>query len=396
MNRYIRSGSANSTDAFIYHQSHSRSHRLPIPLASNLSSPNSVGTRARSTIGHTINQSQEVHHYRNSLNVAYDRPTKIPISGINTVIQSSSKSSTTTLNESSSTSTKKKKTPSPKLTNKKNNSNRSTKKNSDGSSTDSTESISSMSSGSPKRATQVFQENNQSELNTAENVDEAVLIKRLAELEGINKKNIEQLKRLEQDYSSSQSNIEIPITIQLAKNAAAGNNRPVKKRTGMSPDIYAVIYDKSNSTSGKTVTKTRYDGPDLTPVLSTSSMQSPQLSPASQVSTSVQESSFTSTQSSSSTALTNESKVDLEGEKQVAVDEVQSSIDIEIYNTNNQIDDYNDYSLRHSTHLRPKVNQRKQKPYRVECTDYTHEDKSQVIVVCTINLTMIITRINNL
>ncbi len=69
---------------------------------------------------------------------------------------------------------------------------------------DSTDSVSSVSSGSAKPGL----------ADNAQTEDE--IVKRLAELEGINRKNIEQLKKLEQDYSAARVQQEIPISIRLA------------------------------------------------------------------------------------------------------------------------------------------------------------------------------------
>lgn len=100
------------------------------------------------------------------------------------------------------------------------------KKSSDGGSSCSSESISSINShGSALKL-----DGDVSLINSVSDDTEsaAQIIKRLAELEGINKKNIEQLKKLEQDYSS-QSNIEIPINIQLAKNKSKAIAQSSKK-----------------------------------------------------------------------------------------------------------------------------------------------------------------------
>ncbi len=168
------------------------------------------------------------------------------------------------------------------------------------------------------------------------------------------------------------------ITNPCGKDKNQAEVRPIRKRS-KTPEIFAIIYDKNTSSSTKTITKTRYEGPDLTPVLSTSSMQSPQLSPSSQHS--AQESSFNSIQSSSSSALSSQSNHTKETSELTKTCDMQSSIDIEIYNINNQIDDYNDYPLRGTTQLRPKINQRKQKPFRIDCIDLEVESASKTRLV---------------
>jgi len=356
LNRYVRSDSSNPTDGYTYHQA-ARNHQRV--LNSFINKVDQTINIELDATGSLRPSNSDIH--RTTPPAASTRiQTQIPVPR-----KSLSKSDLV----STAVSEKKvehlsKKSNSPKGQKKKNNN--------DGSGlSDSTESMSSLSSGSPK-----LDVINPVEIEETGNE----IVKKLAELESINQRNIEQLKRLEQDYSVSSLHQEIPISIRLAddgnKEKCETVSKYIRKRS-KTPELFMIVYDKNADSTVKSITKTRYDGSDLTPVLSSSSIQSPQLSPNSH--NSAQETSFNLTQSSSSSALSSKSQTkqtpeDVSSEKSC---NIQSSIDIEIYNINNQIDDYNDYPLKGSTQLRPKINQRKKKPFRINCSDNEVESDSK-------------------
>jgi hypothetical protein len=187
LSRYIRSGSANPTDGYIYHQA-ARNHQRV------LNSFTSQTTKVDQAISIEFEKTRSFstpHNNNEEVVKSSSRPTQIPVPRLS--LNKSNTSSSATLSEHVS-----KKDGSPKSR---------TKKTSDEANyclSDSTDSVSSVSSGSAKPGL----------ADNAQTEDE--IVKRLAELEGINRKNIEQLKKLEQDYSAATAQQEIPISIRLA------------------------------------------------------------------------------------------------------------------------------------------------------------------------------------
>ena len=188
------------------------------------------------------------------------------------------------------------------------------KKNSSGSSSSSSsDSISSLTSNASGAKPLMSSMNDEREDQIA---------KRLVELEDINKQNIEQLAKLEQDYAQSAAQaFEIPISIQLIEAAKS-----------QVADLAAPVISTSSIDEGKELQQSL-------------------------------ESSFNSTNSSSSLVASDESFKQATNKNKKSFD-LQSSIDIEIYNTTQSIEFFSNYERQ-----RPRINQRKQKPFKIECND---------------------------
>ena len=232
MSRYIRSGSVNSSETFIHQKSQPRIPIIETKKKSNQSinihfeknqenhyvnvlhsvaSPYDEITKRRTNSEHVTNKSKLI-------SIPVDNVTSSNTSSLESEIIVASKEHKIEIlpgMESNGLVVTKPTTNKSKSSSSNVSTNQKIKKGSDGGSSCSSESISSINShGSVLKL-----DGDVSLINSVEDDPEsaAQIIKRLAELEGINKKNIEQLKKLEHDYST-QSNIEIPINIQLAKN----------------------------------------------------------------------------------------------------------------------------------------------------------------------------------